>query len=206
MLLRYPKCYMWTFTFPQVMPDWWYARGWSEMIEALAKVYGGRIGGVRVVEAHRQHGLHFHVLVNQRVSVHLMRRLGKRLGFGRLHVVRADLGSVRYLVKYLVKDRTPLFGAVRRWRVFGNVVATRKRDVVIDSPFHERLARMKEAVPKVSKVLLDAVYRFSGDEVEYQAFVEGVRSRNGVLGVGVRKERVNEIKQEAERWRKAVKR
>ena len=127
--------YFWTFTFKKVYPDWWYPGAWRKFALDVTNLYGGYVCGLRVLEAHKEHGLHYHLLVNRRINIHLMLRMAKRYGFGRIGVERADKGSGRYLAKYLAKENK-LHG-VARWHSFGAFEAVRVSDVVIESEYME---------------------------------------------------------------------
>jgi len=162
-----PKLYLWTFTMRKGMPDWWYARVWAEFVRKLGDLYGGQLRGVKVVELHATHGLHWHVLLNQRVWVGEVRRIGGRLGIGVVHVVRADEASAGYLAKYIGKDldgqgqRGPLRGGVCRWGTVGGFRGCRVKDVVVDSPFHRKMEEAKKWFPtgKVPWPLASAIFQ-----------------------------------------------
>jgi len=134
------RVYFWTFTFKNTYPDWWYPVAWSRFSRDVKNLYGGYICGLRVVEPHPNgHGLHYHLLVNRRMSIYFIRRIGERYGMGRISVDKRPAGphSGKYLSKYLVKDvERPLHG-VARWGPFGNFCHVRKNDVVIESPYME---------------------------------------------------------------------
>jgi len=145
-----PKLYFWTFTFRAVMPDWYYSNTWSRFIRVLQDLYGGQLRGLKVTELHKSHGIHYHCLLNQRVWVGEVRRIGKRFGIGRVHVVHADATSVPYLAKYLSKDYrngTKLFARIPRWNTIGLFRGTRKRDVICSSPFHDAMKEFGALYP-----------------------------------------------------------
>jgi len=146
-----PEVYFWTFTFKEVMPDWYYSNTFCTFLRALQDIHGNVIQGLKVLELHKDHGLHFHCLLSERVSVHVVRRLGKRYGIGRVHVKRADAGSIDYLAKYIskqFKQANKLFGKVSRWGTIGPVRKCRVRDVEVTSPYHDALAVLKRFFPK----------------------------------------------------------
>lgn len=116
------RVYFWTFTFVQTQPIWRAAAAWSALQRQLFDWFG-RFPGLRVAEMHQEHGLHFHVLVNERLPIAVVRRLAERYGFGRIEVqvVRNKQAAARYLVKYLAKgDPLPCPG-MRRWSRFGGL-------------------------------------------------------------------------------------
>lgn len=140
--------YFWTFTLVKGMPDWFYGNTWNHFLRAIEDHIDGNVSGVRVIEPHKQHGLHFHALVNRRLSVRFIRRIGKRFGFGRIHVKKADSGAVGYLSKYLTKQfakEHKLHAGIRRWSAFGATRKSRVRDIEVDSPVTRRARAFREA-------------------------------------------------------------
>jgi len=130
----FPKVYFWTFTWKDVRNDDWYMYQWNLMLRDFQDHYGKKLVGLRVVEAAEGgHGLHFHVLLNQRFSIHIIKRLGRRYGLGRVSVVKADEGAAWYLSKYMGKNSLPLADGVRRWGALGGFKPTRCRDIQCDS-------------------------------------------------------------------------
>jgi len=131
--------YLWTVTFSALHSDWECGKLFRAFLNHLREVVGRTgWGGVRVCELHREHGVHYHLLVTERLAVDLVRRVGRCHGIGRIHVVRADEGSAAYLAKYLSKKgegpRGQRGGSMRRWAAFGDVESTRCKDVVLESP------------------------------------------------------------------------
>ncbi len=146
--------YFWTFTLTKGMPDWWYGRTWLHFLRAVEHHIDGNVSGVRVIEPHKVHGLHYHALVNRRLSVHFLRRIGKRYGFGRIHVKHADSGAIAYLAKYLTKQFTKehrLHTGVRRWSSFGATSKSRVCDIEVDSPMARRARSFREAYGRPMK-------------------------------------------------------
>lgn len=135
---EHPRVYFWTFTLREVMPDWRAMQAWRSMFQTLYNWHGTNLFGLRVVECHRSHGLHFHALLATRMSVHIARRAGKRFGFGRVHVCKADRGSILYLCKYLGKEKHLLPGA-RAWDCVGRFQGTKVRNIEVDSLFHRNM-------------------------------------------------------------------
>jgi len=141
--------YFWTFTFKRVYDESDYAWRWTAFVKAIEYAHcnrrgRGRMFGLRVVEPHESHGLHYHALLNFRLSVHIVRRVGARFGMGRVDVIKCeDNGVGGYLAKYLAKSSR--WGSrVRSWGAIGGFLACRCKDVEIDSPFHRS---MKDLVP-----------------------------------------------------------
>lgn len=136
------KVYFWTFTFNRVMPDWYYPRSWQMFIVNLQNAYGGFLQGLRVLEVHPGgHGLHYHALLNRRVSVHLVRRHAKKVGIGIVQVEVATRESAEYLAKYLTKTN-PLWPGMRRWGPIGGFKQVPKNRLEVDSVFHRNFREM----------------------------------------------------------------
>lgn len=140
--------YFWTFTFKEVYDESDYAWRWTAFLKGLEYAHRNRSGrgslrGLRVVELHKTHGLHYHMLLaggrgrgKHPLSVHIVRRVGKRFGIGIVDVQKCyDKGVGGYLAKYLAKERR--FGSrIRAWGTVGSFLQCRCKDVEIDSPFH----------------------------------------------------------------------
>jgi len=129
---QWPRPYFWTFTFTKVWSDWFYPASWAAFIRDLQNVHGGLVCGVRVIEPGEEHGLHYHAILNMRISVHIVRRLAKRYDIGRVQVQRCDYGAALYLSQYLGKQ-VRLFGGIHKWGCVGGFRGVRVRDVEIDS-------------------------------------------------------------------------
>lgn len=136
------RCYFWTFTFREVMPDWYYPRSWDVFIKSLNAVYGNMIQGLRVLEVHPGgHGLHYHAIINKRVAVQIVRRFAARVGMGIVQVDTATEESAFYLAKYLCKSN-PLWAGMRRWGTIGGFRQVKKNNIEIDSAFHRNWRQM----------------------------------------------------------------
>jgi len=140
--------YFWTFTFKAVYHEWEYGKLWNRFMDGLQTAHSGRrrgrgaFMGLRVVEPHEQHGLHYHALLNTRLSVDMVRRVGKRFGIGRVYVVKADRGAGNYLGKYLGKKKT-FATRIRKWGAVGGFLVCRKKDIEQSSPFHRTMSSVK---------------------------------------------------------------
>lgn len=150
---EYPKIYMWTLTFAAVQTDWEGSKLFSAFLNHLRQVVGRTgWGGLRVVELHREHGIHYHLLVTERLAVDLVRRIGRCYGIGRIHVCRAQPHSAAYLAKYLSKQKkgpiTQSGRNMRRWAAFGDVPRTRIKDLINESPMW--LYRRQNTLPFLS--------------------------------------------------------
>ncbi len=126
---RSPRVYFWTMTMRETMPAWHFPPMWNDFSAALVRKLG-RFKGVRVFHWHRDHGLHVHFLCNLRIPVHLVRRMGKRYGFGIVDVRLADAKAPIYLGRYLGKDILKMPHGGRSWARFGGTqFGTRVRDI-----------------------------------------------------------------------------
>lgn len=134
---EYKHIFFWTFTFTDVHNFWVYPIRWQAFIRDLVyNIYGGRVGGLRVIEIHREHGLHYHALLNRRVWIRLVRDIGHRYGIGRINVEKADWGAATYLAKYLDKKRFASRTKLVRWHSVGNFKPVHTNNLVVDSPFN----------------------------------------------------------------------
>lgn len=152
------RIYFWTFTFKKVHPDWYYPKAWYALQHSLGRFHQGFVQGLRVVEAHSEHGLHYHALIGQRLNVHIVRRIASRYGFGRVHVKRCDSGAAFYLAKYLT-PRDKLFGP-RRWGCIGGFKGVRKNSIRKESCY-DRNMRKVCALGRVDTYAAHVVYRAS---------------------------------------------
>lgn len=142
------KIYFWTFTLVETIPDWCYSSVWDRLSRDLQNVYGGTLAGLKVIELHAEHGIHWHCLLNRRVWVGQVRRIGRRYGVGRVHVKRADQGAIAYLTKYLSKEwkqEHRMFARCARWGTVGRFRGVKIRNVEMSSPWHERMRICQEA-------------------------------------------------------------
>ena len=133
------RVYFWTFTARRVFADWHYAQVWARFVRELEDVYGGTVQGVKIVELHKSHGIHWHALLNRRIDVDGVRRIGARYGIGRVHVKLANRGSINYLAKYVSKEfkrGQKLHAHCARWGTVGGFRGVRVQDIEIDSVFH----------------------------------------------------------------------
>lgn len=157
--------YFWTFTFKNVYPDWWYPAAWRVFIREVGDIYGGMFYGVRVIEPHDEHGLHYHMLINRRISIHHVRRIAGKVGIFWVDVVKrpVDRAASFYLAKYLTKDTYRLYG-VHRWHTVGALVSVRVNDVEVDSSYMRarRICVGRQKVPYGYEELLRRVYETHG--------------------------------------------
>lgn len=138
------ELYFWTFTFREVPEsDEWALGAWKKFCERGKRDWS-KIHGLRVIELHKLHGMHFHVLLNKRFPIERVFNLAWPLGFGRIEVHRVEeweggfKGLIDYLSAYLTKSyaSTHWIGRRRRWGTLGGFQGTRCKDLEYDTPFH----------------------------------------------------------------------
>lgn len=133
-----PRVYFWTFTFSTLHSDWDCAKLFRDFLRHLRKHLGGDWGGVRVAELHKEHGVHYHALINRRLAVDEVRYVASFHGIGRIFVCRARKESSAYLAKYLSKGKEgPLCKSgrrARRWAKFGEIDHVKVSDLENYSP------------------------------------------------------------------------
>lgn len=123
--------HMWTFTLPRVLDIKDACNSWSVLLRDLIKEAG--FSGIRVFELHKSHGVHVHCVVNKYYSVHLLRAIAFRNGWGRIHVIKCN-DNPFYVAKYVAKSkREGCFRGRRIWASFGDLrkELTKCKDVVI---------------------------------------------------------------------------
>lgn len=146
-LFELGKVYFWTFTFVEVpRHDDGAMEAFHRALNAISEFYCDAVTGLRVCEIHPGgHGLHFHALIHERLSIHIVRRICARYGFGRIGVEEATEGAIAYLLPYLAPQADG-FGR-RRWAAFGPWRAPQCRDIVRESPFDVLLNRFRRVAP-----------------------------------------------------------
>lgn len=134
-----PRIYFWTFTFRKVpICDRWAMFAFHSLCRRFHE-HWPLAQGLRVSELHKSHGLHFHLLINYRISLQEMLRLAKPWGFGRLHVIRSTSVSAGfYLAKYLTKtysEKNPIYSGHRRWGAVGGFRSVKCRDIYYETDY-----------------------------------------------------------------------
>lgn len=131
-LAESPRLYFWTATFAEALPVWRVNPAWHWAWRTLTNFYGP-IQGIRVAEWHEEHGIHFHFVINQRLSIQAVLKIFQRYGFGRINVqlVRSPQRTARYLEGYLSKGEKLGFG-LRRFTRLGKI-GVAKNDLVCES-------------------------------------------------------------------------
>lgn len=160
------RLYMWTFTFVSVPISDAYAMGdWHMLHRRIIKIFPD-LRGLRVCELHRSHGIHFHVLINRRIPIDRVKRLcwgngnitgkNRRLDFGRIHVVKANLNAAQYMAKYLTKQYTTENNfRRRRWGSVGGFDSYKKNEIEIIDDFSKNKKRLfKKAKLNFKTVML----------------------------------------------------
>lgn len=142
MARKVTRLYFWTFTFREVHSVKKATAYWNEFLTLLKRNLSFR--GVRVIELHEDHGVHFHVITDKRYKIRKMLDMGERYGFGRTHVAQVTdvAGNIVYLCKYLSKPRPPCLKRARLWAAFGEIERTRVKDIVSDSPLLREIRRI----------------------------------------------------------------
>lgn len=177
------SCYFWTFTFKRVLHDWEYPERWHKFIRELSDMHAGMCG-VRVVEPHKRHGLHYHCIIDVRVSRHVVCAIGKKYGIGFVWVERCDMGTAHYLSKYLGKESRRMLSLtgrrLRKWGTIGGFQGVRYKDIVVDSAYMRARRRIvKERLPFGYEELLRRSFEV-GNESNlarcYSLLVQGKRA------------------------------
>jgi len=147
------KVYFWTFTFKNVPADDKAAmEDWDTLHLRIRKLFPD-LRGLRVCELHVSHGIHFHLLLNQRIPLRRLFRIFKgsgfsygrnrELDFGRVSVTECNKFAAEYLTKYMTKDYKKEFPTMRRrWGSVGSFDSCGVRDVIVDSPFHHNKKKL----------------------------------------------------------------
>jgi len=125
--------YMWTFTFKDVLSIKDTRKLWNHLLTLLKRNWPD-LCGLRVFELHKTHGLHVHLVTNRYIRVEPARELAIKAGWGRVHVVRANVDAAKYLAKYLSKDREPCLKGWRLWAGFGKWDWSRVKDIFVETP------------------------------------------------------------------------
>ncbi|PTX93832.1 hypothetical protein DB345_19845 [Spartobacteria bacterium LR76] len=124
---------MWTFTFSDVLEIKETRKLWNHLLTLLKREWPD-LCGLRVFELHETHGLHVHLVTNRYIRVELARKLAKKAGWGRIHVMRINAEGAKYLAKYLSKERETCFKRWRLWAGFGKWDWSRVKDIDLESP------------------------------------------------------------------------
>ena len=127
------KLFLWTFTFAEVLPIKDTRKRWNHLLTLLRRRWPG-LCGLRVFELHDSHGLHVHLVTNRFIDVNEARKLSKKAGWGRIHVMRVPVEKAAYLAKYLSKDRESCFKGWRLWAGFGEWDWSRVKDILFETP------------------------------------------------------------------------
>jgi hypothetical protein len=174
------EVYFWTLTFVKV--PWCHSDAlhkWQKLHQALRK-HEPLMKGLRVTELHKSHGIHFHLLLDERVGIDLITRLSRPWGFGRIEVKIADLGSATYLSKYLSKqymEDTPSFRGRRRWGVIGKLSATRCSDLVYETDYTRNRAFFGASKRQLHFNLHRAMANYSHLFGEYESWPLAIKIR-----------------------------
>jgi hypothetical protein len=184
------RTYFWTFTFKELHADWECAVMFADFLRELRRQFPGA-KGVRVCELHKSRGVHYHALVDSRLDVRVLRRIGHGFGIGRIHVCVAFESAISYLCKYLWKQcKGPITATgrnARRWSAFGDFVKTRVSDIICESPMWVwRRVRGMTFVGYSGEQLLQKAWLHGKDTFEF-CYLALVRGDEGAvfLAIGV---------------------
>ncbi len=127
------RLYFWTFTWAEILPVSECRRTWNRFTNLLHGNTSERFAALRVWELHPGgHGLHVHMLTNERIDVNVVRCLLARAGMGVVcHVRGARLGDEAYMAKYMRKGRR--IPGVRQWAKLGKWQHVRCGGLVFES-------------------------------------------------------------------------
>lgn len=139
------KIYFWGLTFVNTpIDDEMAMEDFNQLMTRVKNIFHG-IQGLRVCELHRSHGIHFHLLINQRIPIRRMKRIARGnmrlngvnryLDFGRMSATICDFGAAEYLSKYLVKGycERNSFWHRRRWGTIGGFKQVRCKDIEFET-------------------------------------------------------------------------
>ena len=132
------KLHLWTFTFADAVDVVELRTRWNKLLTYLRR-WNPRWSGVRVYEMHpgkwgwRSHGVHVHVITNERFDITGVLKCVKQAGWGRTNVTKVPYDRRFYAGKYLNKARTPCLKGWRLMACFNLPAWSRLRDIVLNS-------------------------------------------------------------------------
>lgn len=169
------RLYFWTFTFRECLPVDDACELWSQLLSTLRMV-NYRMFGVRRFELHPGgHGLHVHMILDERIDVNKIRPIAQSIGFGRIHVRRlgaTDLEeALKYMTKYLSKgDRPPCLKGKRLWACCGGFEGCLVKNIKTDSPFtrfYHKVKKMWDSNRPLAEAYLQHYMRRSNMDPSY---------------------------------------
>jgi len=144
-LAKRGRLYFWTFTFKEKLDLKDTRKRWNHLLTLMRREWPEACG-LRVFELHEEHGLHVHLLTDNRIDVNRCRSLALRSGWGRIHVERIPKEKAGYLAKYLSKKRPNGLKGWRLWAAFGEKWEHSKVKNLEMQSLHSRVYRgLKEA-------------------------------------------------------------
>jgi hypothetical protein len=138
------RLFLWTFTFKELLGVKDTRKRWNRLLTAIKRTWP-ELQGIRVFEMHKRHGLHVHMVTNERIDVVQARALAEKAGWGRIHVTVMPSEHARYLAKYLSKERPLCLKRWRLWAAFGEGwEPTKVKDLIKESLFSTVYRACKE--------------------------------------------------------------
>lgn len=197
------KAYFWYFTTKEVLPDWEYCYIWKKFVSAVQKLYRYeeiQLNGFRVIERQGRGAIHWHAIVNKRLPIDRLLKIGKPLGMGRMGVkaVWSPAGATRYLRDYLTKDAVFSPGVrLKRWATIGPAGhwAIRKNDIIIENDHSRFCSRIRKELfgpNPIPSWLCLAIYRsWHAGYQEREDFIIWHARENWAKGMAVAFEPLN---------------
>jgi len=143
------KLYFWRFSFACDLHDWQYGYRFARFMYQIVRRYEGEMPlyGVRVLERTKRGRIHEHAIVNKRIPIDLVHRLGRRydLGWAWVKTCWEVKGAGNYLGKYLSKRQpVPLPRGMKKWSCIGGFQGTRVKSIERESAVSEALGIVRQ--------------------------------------------------------------
>ena len=171
--------YFWTFTPDGHVCDEGFLMGWKLFLDRWRYRRGGTLPcGLRVFEPFQSGELHAHAVINEWVSVNLLRDLARNTNIGPvMQVRRAWSGDAHYLAKYMTKTQRRLASRRRVWAKFGPWAHCRVRDVQVGGAYAELMRFAYQVVAPIAKSQKRRWFeaKLLGEQLHRRWLVSGVR-------------------------------
>jgi len=136
----------WRFSLRENIPHWCSYAAFNGLFRDLRHHYeeDDPLYGIRVCEAQDGKRIHWHAVLNKRIPIELVDRLGERhgMGFSFAKKVTNPQGTIDYMTKYLTKQKIPFQSRIRRWGMIGGFDGSRVKDCKYDSQWHRFVKRV----------------------------------------------------------------